>query len=160
MQKNHRLIVPTFALVLLPVLVGAQSRDPIAGVWELTSSKNLTSGAKPQPNPIAPALRAIYLDGYFVQFTAAEGRAKLQKPTSDMTKEELLARYRLQGQSGTYSVKGNTIVRKILVAAAPENEGVESMNEFRIEGDTLVVMRSNAQKEKIEDRYRRLKPTS
>jgi hypothetical protein len=136
-----------------------QSRDPIAGVWELVSSKNLSTGAA--ESITAPPLRVIFLDGYFVQFAAEKDRQKMTTPRSEWTREQFADRLRLQGQSGTYRITGkNTFTRKIEVAADPNNEGRESVVEFRVENDTLVLVRSTAEKEKIEARYRRLKPTT
>jgi hypothetical protein len=34
-------------LIVMPELVAAQTKDPIAGVWERTSNKNLSTGLSP-----------------------------------------------------------------------------------------------------------------
>jgi hypothetical protein len=153
------------ALVLLfPSVTAAQTRDPLAGAWELTASKNLTTGAVNQIT--TPPLRVIYADGYYVQFTAAAGREKGTTPTAKMTREQLLDRLRLQGQYGTYRVDGKNLVRRTIAAASPNNEGRELTSEFRVEGDELIIIRTQAAQgaqgegqkpQKIEDRYRRLK---
>ena len=81
-----------------PSVASAQTKDPVAGVWERTSNKDLTTGLSPD-EPSRP-LRVIYLDGYFIQFMSAAGRAKLDPATrSTWTKEQLADRIRMQGQS-------------------------------------------------------------
>jgi anti-sigma28 factor (negative regulator of flagellin synthesis) len=142
-------------LLLLPVAVSAQSKDPVAGAWEQLSSKNVTTGESQQLQ--TPPLHLIYSNGHYVQFTAAAKRAKGNTPREQMTKEQLVERYNLQGQYGTYQVAGNKLTRKIISAASPDNEGRESTSDFRIEGDQLIVTSKNAQGQTAEARYRRLK---
>lgn len=144
------------AVAVLSITVSAQSKDPIAGAWELAAQKNLTTGAA--QTPIKPPLHVIYADGRYVQFTAAADRKNIDKPTAEMTKDELVDRLRMQGQYGTYRVAGGRLTRKIVIAAFPPNNGRESTSDFRVEGDTLIIVSTNATtKEKTESRYRRLK---
>ena len=149
-----RFVVLASVLFLLPFSVSAQSKDPVAGAWEQISSKNLKTGAMAQMP--TPALHLVYADGHYVQFTAAAKRAKGNTPRAEMTKEQLVERYNLQGQYGTYRVAGNKLTRRIISAALPDNEGLESTSDFRIEGDILIVTTSGANGGS-ENRYRRLK---
>ncbi len=142
-------------VVLLSVGMSAQAHDPIAGAWEQTAQKNLTSGVVSELQK--PPVRVIYANGYYVQFTAAADRKKLDKPSAEMTKDELVDRLRMQGQHGTYQIKGAQVVRKVVAAAATVNEGRESTSDFRVEGDVLVMTGQNAEGQKIESRYRKLK---
>lgn len=143
-------------VVLLSVTASAQTKDPVAGVWELTARKNLATNAS-ENIPKTP-LRVIYANGYFVQFTAEADRKVITKPTAEQTKDELLDRLRMQGNYGTYQVKGTQLIRKVITAAAPQNSGTESTQDFRIEGDTMITVSQNvAQGVKIEARFRRLK---
>jgi lipocalin-like protein len=137
-------------------VASVQTKDPVAGVWERTSNKNLTTGLSPD-EPSRP-LRVIYLDGYFIQFMAAAGRAKLDPATrSTWTKEQLADRIRMQGQSGTYKVLDNgSISHNIEVAGDPRNEGTEQTFDVRFEGETLILTRTLDNKDKIETRFRRL----
>lgn len=151
---NTRVLV-LVGVMLLPVNALAQAKDPVAGAWEQVSSKNLTTGES-QP-PATPPLHLIYSDGHYVQFTAAANRAKGNTPRAQMTKEQLIERYNLQGQYGTYRVAGSKLTRKIISAAAPDNEGRESTTDFRTEGDMLIVVSKNADGQSTEARYRRLK---
>ena len=93
----------------------------------------------------------IYLDGYFIQFMAAAGRAKLDPATrSTWTKEQLADRIRMQGQSGTYKVLGNrAISHNIEVSGDPRNEGTEQTCDVRFEGETLILTRTLDNKDKI-----------
>jgi hypothetical protein len=140
-------------ILLLSIGVSAQGRDPVAGAWEALPNPNAAAG-QASPNP---PLHLIYSNGHYVQFTAAANRAKSQKPTAEMTREELLDRLQMQGQYGTYRVEGNKLIRKTIAAAAPNNEGRETTSEFRMEGDILIVTGQNAQGQKTENRYKRLK---
>jgi hypothetical protein len=142
------------ALLILVLSIGlsAQGRDPVAGAWELLSTPTAANQGVQ-----TPPLHLIYSNGHYVQFTAAAKRAKHQKPRAEMTKEELLERYQLQGQYGTYRVEGNKLIRMSISAANPNNEGLESTSEFRVDGDTLIVTGQNAQGQKTETRFRRLK---
>lgn len=144
-------------LIVMPELVAAQTKDPIAGVWERTSNKNLSTGLSPD-EPSRP-LRVIYHDGYFIQFMAAAGRAKLDPATRPTwTKEQLADRIRMQGQSGTYKLLGSTgIMHNIEMSGDPRNEGTETTSEVRIEGNTLIMIRTLENKDRIETRFRRLK---
>jgi hypothetical protein len=142
------------ALLILVLSIGlsAQGRDPVAGAWELLSNPTAANQGVQ-----TPPLHLIYSNGHYVQFTAAAKRAKHQKPRAEMTKEELLERYQLQGQYGTYRVEGNKLIRMSISAANPNNEGLESTSEFRVDGDTLIVTGQNAQGQKTETRFKRLK---
>ncbi len=150
-----RLGLAVLALSLLPIGVFAQAKDPVAGPWEQVSVKNVTTGAM-QEQP-TPPLHLIYANGHYVQFTAAANRAKSPTPRAEMTKEQLVERYNLQGQYGTYRVTGNKLTRKAASAASPDNEGRESTSEFRLEGDVLIVTATNGQGQSTEARFRRLK---
>ena len=157
MIPKRLMAVGTLVIVgaALSVAPFAQARDPIAGPWEQIAATNLTT--KTSPPPPNPQVHVIYSNGHYVQFTAAADRPKMQTPTADMTKEQLLERFRMQGQFGTYRVDGNRLTRRIVSAADPNNEGRESISDFRIEGDTLIVLGTNVQGQKTENRYRRLK---
>lgn len=143
-------------VALLSIGVSAQTKDPVAGAWESIAQKNLTTGAvTPLPTP---PLHVIYADGHYVQFTAEANRKSSDKPNAELTKDELVDRLRLQGQYGTYRTKGNQLTRKIVIAAFPPNNGRETTVEFRVEGDTLITVNTDATtKEKTENRYRKLK---
>jgi hypothetical protein len=145
----------TCVVLLSSVLVSAQAKDPVAGAWERTVQKNLTTGEMQRPSN--PPLRIIYANGYYVQFTAEADRNKTEKPNSELTKDEMADRLRMQGQSGTYRVEGARLTKKVISAAAPVNEGREGTSDFRIEGDLLITTSVNAQGQKIEARYRKLK---
>ena len=143
------------ALFLIPGLAGAQGSDPVAGAWEMVSNRNLTTGqAQPQQTP---ALRVVYANGHYAQFRAQANRAKIDVPREKMTRDQLFERGNIQGQFGTYRVAGSTMTRKILSAANPNIEGQEGTVEFRIQGDTLTVITTNAQGQKGEQVFRRLR---
>ena len=142
--------------VLISATALAQQRDPVAGVWEQTPGRNLTTGETQRL--AAPPLRIIFSEGYFVQFRAAANRATTPLRRDEMTKEQLIERYDVQGQSGTYRISGGKLVRKTLSAVDPNNEGREGASDFRVEGDVLIITNTNAQGQALEGRYKRLPP--
>jgi hypothetical protein len=154
-----KLRVAALAVILaFPSLVSsalAQSTDPVGGAWEQVSAKDLKTGEMQQLT--TPPVHLIYRDGHYVQFAAAANRAKGNTPRAEMTKEQLVERYNLQGQYGTYRVAGNKLTRRTISAALPDNEGRENASDFRIEGDTLIVTATGANGVVTESRYRRLK---
>lgn len=132
----------------LPILVlahagvaGAQS-SPLTGAWERVSLRD-SSGTILQPP--APAAFAIYsASGYFSQTAIPTGRPTIDKPLTDMTKEELLVRF--QGVSavrGTYTIAGNRLTRKGLSNINPALGGGDLVQLFRIVGDTLILSSPN-----------------
>ena len=166
---NVRQALAIVSLLALPMSTAAQSRDPIAGAWEMVSQKNLGTGAVTQPasggGPSAGTpLRVIYADGYYVQFAAAKGRSKLTTPTTEMTREQLAERFQMQGQYGTYKVTGNTLIKNSVSAANPNNEGVELKSEFKVVGDTLTTISTPTagpnQGSKVETTFKRLRSGS
>jgi len=136
----------------------AQGKDPLAGAWEQTSVKNLSTGEVAEL--LKPPLHLIYADGYYVQFTASGDRQKLDVApgkTADLTKEQLVDRLRMQGQYGTYKVLGQKVTRHVVSAAAPTNEGRDTTSDFQIKGDELIVTAANPQGQKTESHFKRLR---
>lgn len=155
MRFRIAVLAVTLAFPLLVNSAFAQSTDPVGGAWEQVSAKNLKTGEMQQLT--TPPVHLIYRDGHYVQFAAAANRAKGNTPRPEMTKEQLVERYNLQGQYGTYRVAGNKLTRRSISAALPDNEGRETTSDFRIEGDTLIVTATGANGGMTESRYRRLK---
>lgn len=150
-----RLRYTVFALLLFPLAATAQTGDPLAGAWEQTAARNITTGQAQQLTP--PALKVVFANGHYAQFRAAPNRAKLDVPREKMTREQLLERGNMAGQYGTYRVAGTKFTRRIVSAADPSNEGREVVGEFRVEGDMLTITAPNAQGQTTETRFRRLR---
>jgi hypothetical protein len=134
----------------------AQGRNPIVGAWERFSMKDST-GADLQ-NPPPPAFTIFSPDGFYSQTAIPTGRAKVDKPLAEYTKEELLARFnRTEARRGRYTVSGNTLTRTYDSSLNPNNEGnPPQVQRFRIEGDVLVLT-STSPTNKSEVRWRRAK---
>jgi hypothetical protein len=152
-----KLQLAVLTLFFVPVVAVGQTRDPIAGAWERLSMTNVKTGEMVRFIP--PPMHIIYSDGQFVFFQANGGRAKIQKPRDQLTKEELVERSNLAGQYGTYRISGNKLMLNVVSAADPSNEGLELTQEFRVDGDSLVVIGTNTQGETYETRFRRLRQT-
>ena len=116
----------------------AQNQPPLVSAWERLSLKN-DEGVEIQP-PEPAAFVIFSADGYYSQTVIPTGRNKLKKLLEDMTKEELLNRFQLLfAWRGTYTVSGNTLTRHIISHSNPNVEGSELVQEFRIEGDLLIL---------------------
>jgi uncharacterized membrane protein YgcG len=123
------------ALLCLPVM--AQSTNPLVGVWERISL--MRGGVEGQP-PAAPEFLIVSADGYYSESELPEGRDKVSKPLSQMTKEELVARYeRTAASRGTYTIMGNVFDRVHIADLNPGAEGTHQTRSFRFEGDILVL---------------------
>src|SRR5215471_12478727 len=130
----------------------AQNQPLLVGAWERLSLKN-AEGVDIQP-PEPAAFVIFSADGYYSQTVIPTGRNKLKKPLEDMTKEELLNRFQLLfAWRGTYTVSGNTLTRRIISHSNPNVEGTELVQEFRIEGDDLLILTRPGSK--AEARFRR-----
>lgn len=122
-------------------VAGAQS-SPLTGAWERVSLRDSTGTILQPPAPAAFAIASA--DGYFSQTAIPTGRPTIDKPLSDMTKEELLARFeRVSASRGTYTISGNRLTRKSLSNINPALEGGELVQLFRIVGDTLILSSPN-----------------
>jgi len=128
-------------------------QDPLIGTWERFSLKN-AQGAVTQP-PSAPAFAIFTSNNYFSITAIPAGRKKIDKPLAELTKEELLDRFQnLNARRGTYSVSGNRLTRKDVSRVDPNLEGGEQIQEFRIDGDVLILTTPGNQ---AEARFRRVR---
>jgi hypothetical protein len=134
----------------------AQGGQKLVGAWERFAMKDST-GADVRPLP--PAAFTIFsADGFYSQTAIPTGRAKVDKPLADYTKEELLARFnRSEARRGKYTVSGNTLTRTYESSLNPSDEGrAPQVQRFRIEGDVLILT-SPSPTNKSEVRWRRQK---
>ena len=153
--------LPTLSIVVA-CLAGAvapvAAQHPIVGAWERFSIKDST-GTDVTPAP--PAAFTIFsAEGFYSQIAIPTGRAKVDKPLADYTKEELLARFnRAEARRGQYTISQsrNTLTRTYTTSLNPNSEGSEpQVQRFRIEGDVLILT-SMSPGNKSEVRFRRAK---
>jgi len=150
--KNFLSSLVVFAL-LGSVSAVAQDKNPFVGVWERTSLKN-DQGEVRQP-PLPPQTVIFSANGYFSQVGTPAGRKKVDKPVKDLSREELLDRFTsVAARHGTYKVSGNKLIRKDLIQANPNQEGRETVQEFKLEKDGFVLTYPG---KKFEARFRRVK---
>ena len=116
-----------------------QARSALEGVWDEIRLRegNAADGQKPNH------MRRMFIDGYYSLTNASEGRRKIDKPVAQMTREELLDRFRsLQVQDGTYQVTGpNRILLKRRVSQFPENHGTEQVMEWSIDAKDVLSLK-------------------
>jgi hypothetical protein len=117
----------------------AREQAKFEGVWDEIRLRegNSTEGQKPNH------MRRMFLGGYYSLTNASEGRRKIDKPVAQMTREELLDRFRsLQVQDGTYEVIGpNQIRLKRRISQFPENHGTEQVMEWSIDAKDVLSLK-------------------
>jgi hypothetical protein len=134
------------SLLLLLVFCWSKAADAqtsvLTGAWERVSLRD-SAGTIVQPP--SPAAFAIYsASGHFAQIAIPTGRPTVAKPVTEMTREELLARFqRATAVRGTYTISGNRLMRRGIAHLNPAAEGAEVVQVFRIVGDTLVLSSPN-----------------
>ncbi len=98
-----------------------------------------------QQPPATPEWVFFGPDGYFLNMEIRDGRPRVDKPLSQMTKEELLRRFNgVAVTYGAYSVQGNISSRKHLISMDPGAGGFEQVRGFRFEGDVVNFRGANA----------------
>jgi hypothetical protein len=144
-----------FVLLACPRLSFAQSgsQNPLVGAWERVSLTNAQGVVTQPPGPAS--FLVFTADGFFSNSTIPADRPKVKTPIDQMTKEELLARFKSVGAThGTYTITGKTLTQKFVAHTDPTVEGTEAVREFRVEGDTLILS-SPVSTNKSEARFRR-----
>jgi hypothetical protein len=131
----------------------AQGGNALVGAWERVLATK--PGGAPNPEPVAFLIFSA--SGHFSQTAVPSGRPKLSKSLEDMTREELLANFRgVQVRYGTYTVNGNKLTRRDVTHVNPNQEGSEAVQEFRLEGE-LLILTSTDPKSKAQATFRRVK---
>jgi hypothetical protein len=134
----------------------ADAQSPLVGAWERVAMKDSTGAAVQNPPPAAFTIFSA--DGFYSQTAIPTGRAKLDKPLAEYTKEELLSRFnRSEARRGRYTFSGNTLTRTYVSSLNPNDEGRDpQVQHFRVEGGVLVLT-STSPTNKSEVRWRRVK---
>ena len=146
------------AIAVLASYPALAQTNPLVGAWERFSDIN-AQGVQQQP-PSPPAFVIFSADGFFSQTAIPTGRAKVDKPLQQMTKDELIARFdRVVARQGTYTIVGNRLTRHELSNSNPSVVGSDQIQLFKIEGDTLIFT-TGEPNSKAEVRFRRAKKTS
>lgn len=138
-------ILASASVVALLLSAPAFAQNPLVGAWEHTSR---------------PGTLAIYTsEGVFAVITLPPGRPKVEKQISELTEQELRARYVGIGplQYGVYTVTRDRLTRHVIAALDPAREGTQVVYEFRIEGDMLTIISPRDTTPKTELRFRRLR---
>ncbi len=157
-QRIATIITITIILSLSLLLVfsataSAPNQKAFVGTWERIARKDQDGQAV--TGATVPSQIIFSADGHYVQVSNPPGRAKLDKPIKEMTKEELLNRFEnVSGSYGTYSISGNTLTRKLISSSAPNGEGIEFKQTYKFEGDLLILSGTTS---KSEARFRRVK---
>jgi hypothetical protein len=154
------MLSPRYLLLLLctvfalPSTLGAQ-QHPLVGTWEEIEGRIGADG-----RPEAPRANILIFggDGFYMTSALPPNRPTVNKPLSEMTKEELVARFsEVRVQRGTYSVSGDRLTTHRLGSVDPKEEARRIVRVFRIEGDVLTFTAPDPAV-KLQARFRRLKP--
>ena len=129
----------TFLLAVPSALAQA---DKLVGVWKLIevqypefpgAGPNPLSATKPQPSI------AVFTKKHF-SMTLITGKEPRLDTLKDPTKEQLVELFRtFSGTAGTYEVEGSTLTMHITVSWVPNYMNKPAPQEFRFEGDNLVL---------------------
>ena len=148
-----RAILGAFLLAVVPCVSMAQT-NPLLGTWERVSALN-AAGEPDTTNQ--PGLLMIGAEGYFIYTAIPANRPKVNKPLDQMTREELLDRFRgLSVRRGTWTMSDNRWRNIELGTENPNIDGREVVRIWRIERDELVLSSPDL-KNKTENRWKRVK---
>jgi hypothetical protein len=138
-----RIVSLATLVVVLAVAAHAQSKSPLEGVWKVAEvqvigGQNPGTQTSPQPGYY------IFTRGHYSIMTIGGGKPRTAIPQGQgtLTDAQKIERYDhwapFVANAGTYTIKGNTVMTKPLVA---KNEGVMQgpgqTLEFKIAGSTL-----------------------
>ena len=149
------------ALVALLTVLGpgpALAQRPLVGTWVRFSQVN-ASGVDLMLQQAPAAVVVFSADGFFSQIAIPAGRTHVDKPLTEMTKEELIARFtNVEARRGTYTVVADTLTRVNVDAVTPSTIGGRQVQRMRIQGDTLFLTPADGTAGVV--KFRRLRPTS
>ena len=116
--------------------------SPLAGTWH-----NITQPQFPQ------GVLLIGEDGYYSYIVVSPNRSKPAHDFDHRTKEELAKQFGgFRASYGTWKIVDNKLIRTVIAGEEPGSEGKETSEEFRLEGDVLVLRGTQHQA-----RFRRMK---
>jgi hypothetical protein len=120
----------------------ASPKIPVVGTWH-----NITKPQFPQ------TILLIGEDGYFSQIAISPTRTKPAHDFDHRTKAELAKQFGgFRASYGTWKIVGSKLVRTLIASEEPGSEGTETAQEFRLEGEVLVLGAPQH-----ETRFRRMK---
>lgn len=141
-----------YALLLVFCVLGAsgavfaQTKSPVEGVWRIAEvtipgsdpAEKGTTISNPQPGLL------IFTKGYYSTVTVASGEPRVAvapaKDPGNLTDAEKIALFAqwlpFFAHSGTYEIKGSTLIRRAIVAknVAAMTRGTPNLQEFKLEG--------------------------
>lgn len=141
----------TVALLVVAgsVLARAQTTPSLQGAWRVAEVVRTGAGATTTTNP-QPGLILFTKQHYsIVTVSGTEPRKDfgIAGDPAKLTDAEKMARYEawrpFTANSGTYRVTGSTLTTRPGVAKSPAVMGREVTREFRIDGDTLTLIRKS-----------------
>ena len=151
-----RAILGAAVLTMLSCVSMAQT-NPLVGTWERVSALN-AAGEPDTTNQ--PGLLMVSEEGYFIYTAIPSNRPKVNKPLDQLTREELLDRFRgVSVRRGTWTMSGNRWSNIELGTENPNIEGREVVRIWKIEHNELVLSSPDV-KNKTENRWKRVKPVS
>jgi lipocalin-like protein len=142
-------VITALLVVAASLLARAQTAPSLQGAWRVTESVVTGANAETNTNP-QPGLFLFTKQHYSivtVNGTAPRKNFDTARDPAKLTDAEKIARYevwdKFSANSGTYKVSGSTLTTHPLVAKNPAVMGPEITREFKIEGNTLTLVRKS-----------------
>jgi hypothetical protein len=152
MKKISFVITALAAFLLNENAAFAQTKNKFEGAWKIvevilpvtnpTGKDSTTRVSNPQPSLI------IFTRGYYsiAAIRGAQPRAAIAPPKDslNLTDDEKIARYAewntFVANSGTYEIKGSTLIRHPIVAknVSVMTSNTPNISEFKLEGDNTL----------------------
>ena len=143
MRRMTRYGLPAFVLAAIGGLAQT-APNPLAGVWHNVAGP-----------PVPQVMLILTTDGYYARIAIPPGRSEPKNDFDHRTREELMKQFGgVRASYGTYKVTGTRLTRTVTASEDPGSEGKERIQEFRFEGDVLVLKSPDDQREA---RFRRMK---
>ena len=154
----------TVAVLVVAATVSARAQTPpsLQGAWRVSEVVVTGANAETNTNP-QPGLYVFTRQHYSiitVNGTAPRKDPGTPRDPAKLTDAEKLARYevwdKFAANSGTYQISGSTLTTHPVVAKNPAVMGPAIAREFRIEGNTLTLIRKSAAGQPVSETTTRL----
>lgn len=112
-------------------------KNPLVGVWSVTERASAGESAE----PAAQGSVYIFTDGYYsiVEVPGKDPRQNSATSWEPTDAEKVAQHETLIVNTGTYSLDGDTVTFKPMVAKIPEFVGGEAVSKFKVEGGELTL---------------------
>jgi hypothetical protein len=136
------------SVLIVAVIVSAQSKAPIQGVWRVAETVGGRGAATPTATNVKPqpGFYIFTASHYSVTRVLGDTPRMAPKDANNPTLAELTDANRFVGQFGTYELKGDAIMLHPSIARNPATMNAAALvtGTFKLEGNTLTVTTKDA----------------